>query len=250
MLDGSPIPDGILIFLVGAALYISDSARLLYVNDLLFIRGRSGMWTVRFAKSFPFFASRFLAIPNPLNPQHTMIVSAWPDSQSVSEEGESQLQTSVETTISALKIPRGYSIVLFLTIFLCLPLLYWAIGPSAFLAGVLITYVLVLSLVVWIVRNGPKLGLLKSQIIKLSFECLVCLPFSINAYRKVASQLLPLNIDPLMLGDALLEDENRRSFLEEISNCVQQKLDWTETESRAYAALKQFQSRVESRRPT
>lgn len=163
------------------ALYLYDSALLLFHNEIVLEARRSG-YLVSGGTAME-FRGRHLFLPNPLCPHRPLIRLSW----SVDEPHDGGAQPIRWRRIKlALSVIAPWTWMLSGLFFVGLPGVLW-FGTDALLLGWLVlTYLTILAMLgqVWVYRKA--LNLSGRDIAALGFDVLLCAPFAINMVRKIS----------------------------------------------------------------
>ncbi|MGH8222019.1 MAG: hypothetical protein ACREQZ_03505 [Woeseiaceae bacterium] len=203
----------IILFSVALLLYLQDLAVLLFASDVAFFRSGNGAWCAKPGNRYPDFARRYLAIIRPWRPSTAVLRANWPRPLGGDPEAIAAEVAGVEQRLRFLRWqvgPLGFSI------FVLLPALYIGVGPVSFLFGLAVVYLQVLLMLTTVLLQRQRLGLSRKDTALLVFESLICVPYAVSAYRKLAAKLMPAKVDPTELADALLAPADAHALRQEL----------------------------------
>jgi hypothetical protein len=168
-------------FPVGAAaLYLYDSARLLWQNELVFQPARRG-WQVLGGTELR-LAGRRVFLPNPLLPHRPQFIVCWSQADAAASEG-----ADIPAPLLRALTPIGTLNVLQVLLLLALPAALWGLGTGLVaLAVFFLFYLLTLVALGLAWRRRADLGLRKRDFWALALDALLCAPFAPNLTRKLA----------------------------------------------------------------
>jgi hypothetical protein len=219
--------------------YLYDSSMLLYINELVFIRGRR-FWSFRCPGENWTLLGRRLYIPNPLTPDVPLFRLHWIDSNSrfKSDEG------SLEEYLAALVPVQYLTMTLLLVFFAILPLfLFWyGSGPQLlWLFGVIYLNIILVLTVVY--QRKSVFGLSNREFLSLAFESLVCAPFALNILRKLTLHR-SLRGDPIDLAKILFDREVSKQLVDAVGERIDRQLESIELDSQRYLSLQSYKTRI------
>lgn len=239
----------LLLLLVAVALYITDLARLLYVNELLFVGGANGRWSFRLPERPIEISRRFLLIARPLDPRVSILRLAWPGTKRDSCRAGPK-RDCLDDLLRQLRWPRLGCTLLLPQIFLGLPLFYLA-GDNFLQLSILllVIYLQVAVLVVWLFVKRSHLGLRWPACLLLAFESLICVPYAINLHRKLTEHLTPSRMpnDVLDAGALLLAGRPLADFHAQIRERTLLLLEQKRADSGWAQSLRDLLSRLDER---
>jgi hypothetical protein len=240
VIDALPVAPAWLLLVAAIGLYLVDAAQLLFVNELLFVRDGS-QWHVLCPLGRPELARRYLVLPNVLRPDLALLRMAWPVRNSASKTAEPTAIGTLEATLEGLAPLRWLCLTLFVALFLLAPPAFIYYGAPGFLVVLSAAYLLVLVTLVWLLRMRSRVGLPWNVVGALAFESLICIPYSINVYRKLTLRLLPRDLDVVTAATALVATSERPDFLARMDRIAAERLEWLNpgsTESRSLVAVR------------
>jgi hypothetical protein len=170
---------------IGAvALYLYDSARLIWQNELLYIRTGS-RWRVVGGSDLRLFGRR-VHLGHPLLPQHGEFSVRW---STTDKRKDAVVTTASLLPLFAAARPLGWIAQLQVWLLLvALPLISWTQGAGLWLLWLFAAFYLLIlvALTVCFVRRSP-LGLTTRQFFHVALDSLACAPFSINVVRRICA---------------------------------------------------------------
>ena len=169
-----------------AALYLYDSALLLFHNEIVFELRRGGCRVS--GGSVMELRGRHLFVPHPCCPQRALVRLTWsPDGPSGSGTG-----TAIPRRLRmALAAIAPWTWALLSLFFAGLPCVLWFGTNASLLIWLLLTY-LVIGAMLWrVYRHRRALNLSRRDFAALAFDALLCAPFAINVVRKISLRQRP-----------------------------------------------------------
>ena len=245
MPDSLYIQPEALLFAVAVALYLHDQAARLFANETLFYRSGRGAWTAKTAGRYPEFGRRYLAVVRPWRPATIVVRATWPRSYDDDSGRSLKLREAVGQVESQLGFLRVQSTPLFVMLFFALPCGYIFYGPAALLIGIVFVYLQVFVLVGSLLAKRRMLGLPWRSVGFVVFESLICVPYAINLYRKIADRLVPLDADPLDFGTALLDTEASSVLRRDLLQSIEQRMRLLHADERKQDLLAKYRDRVQ-----
>lgn len=237
MIDTLPVAPAWLLLFAAITLYVVDVAQLLFVNELLFVRAGPSRWRALFPLGRPELARRYLVLPSVLRPDRAVWRLTWPARVAQARPAGDAPAASVEATIRHLAALRWFGPVLLVVLLLGAPAGYLLFDALGFLAVIAVAYLFTLLALATLVRARARVGLSWLALASLAFESLVCIPYSINLYRKVTLRVLPRDVDVLAAGRELVAGTEHPSFLAGIESAVGRRLQWLTPGSADYQRL-------------
>jgi hypothetical protein len=171
-----------------AALYLYDSALLLYANEGVLMPKRGGRWVLRLGSTLR-LGGREVYVPSPLTLHRPLFRLAWGIEPAAPGGGKAP-----DTTWSARRdafrplAPLVWTMAA--ALFVLLPLgLFSRFGERMLLAALVLLYASIAVAIAWLAARRRSLGLAPKRLAALGFEALVCSPFALNLVRKVSAEL-------------------------------------------------------------
>jgi len=165
------------------ALYLVDSAMLLYGDEVVVTRGRKG-WRVSGGWDFLVLGRR-PHLPNPFAPHRLAIRQRWAVAE-LKPDGE--VVDTFAALDRALRPVKVIVLALLALLIGVLPVVSMRYGAGAVLLAVFASaYVLVVAGLVLIYRRREALALSDRRFRSLAVDALACPPFAVNLVRKVSA---------------------------------------------------------------
>lgn len=197
-------------FPVGAAaLYLYDSALLLWQNELVF-QHASRRWIVLGGSELR-LAGRRVFLPHPLLPHRPQFQVCW------SKTGTADAAAELPADLLQALRPIGWLNLLHVLLLIALPMVLWGIGTGFLALGVFALYYVATFValgIVWSRRQPLALG--AGNFWLLALDALACAPFAANLTRKLAMRH-GLAGDPLRFAARHFDDaalERARQLVE------------------------------------
>lgn len=235
----------VLLFAVAVILYLHDQASRLFANEILFYRSGRGRWIAKTADRYPEFGRRYLAFVRPWRPDTTIVKATWPRPASMDVNRSPALQEAIRAVEDRLRFLRYQSMPLFLTLFVGLPCAHIFYGSAALLIGIVVAYVQVFLMLGWLLARRRALGLPWRSVGFILFESLICIPYAINLYRKVADRLVPVDADPIDLAMALLDPGACSVLRQDLLQSIEQRMSLTEAGEAKQDRLMKYRARLQ-----
>ncbi|MEM1176616.1 MAG: hypothetical protein AAGA33_03050 [Pseudomonadota bacterium] len=224
MPDVLPIPAELLVLGLALLLYLTDLARLLFANEVLFSGTVKGHWkALTPANGFP-FNRRNAVFPRVWDAGNIECRVAWPsqpaDSSQTIDDALSVLakEAVFERLICRALVPQ---------LFIGVPIAYSL--PSndlPTLVMIALIYLQVVALVVGVMIKRRRLCLSTGHAAWLAFESLVCLPYALNVFRKIGANLTSqARSDVLDLAARLLDADDRHELHERLRRSASDRRD-------------------------
>jgi hypothetical protein len=236
----------VLVLPIAAFLYLTDLGRLLFVNEILLVAGTYSKWTAITPADGFFFRRRFAVFPRPYDPRTAVIRLSWPITSPNSPVPTKDIGQDIYTRLEALSVPRVVCALLLPEIFLGIPFAYalpnndWPV-----LGMIVVIYIQILLLVVWLFSSRNELKMTGKDSVILAFESLVCLPYAINFYRKVAEKTIcSSGMDVLDTGECLLEADGLKTLRDHIRNALDDRLEGEQGTAKISEGLARLQHRL------
>jgi hypothetical protein len=247
VLEQLPLRHDLLLLGLAAALYLGNTAQLLYVNEVLFVRRASGRWQAVFPSRTEILG-RFLVLPPPLRPSSAMLRMSYPRADQPSSAPVS-VTARLDERLSPLGSMRWLSTLLLVQIFVGLPAAY-AFGRDhlgLLLGALALVYAQAVALVLMMTANRRALALRRTEVAGLAFECLACLPYAVNLYRRLSAKAADASWCVLDVARELLAPEDLRRFHAEITAQVDVQLAWAGESAAGAQRLREFRAAIDQR---
>jgi hypothetical protein len=173
--------DGLLLLGGVVALYLYDSALLLYHNDLVLIVRRNG-YGISGGSAFE-LGGRHVYVPPPLCPHQALFRLNWPQ-RGVADVEARPLRLRRTTLALAALAPWMW---LLLALFAVgLPYALFASGNLLVLLGwIIAVYVTIIATLLQVFRYRKALNLSRRAVLAIAADALLCAPFALNIVRKI-----------------------------------------------------------------
>ena len=223
MLDHLAIHADILVLILGAILYLTDLARLLHTNEVLFVGRTGSQWYAMVPANGLRFSRKHAVLARPYDPGAVALRAMWPSERTPPEKYRKDLESRLER----LFVPRHFCTLLLPEIFLGIPIAYSVLGNSTITLAILaVIYLQILALVAWLFFSRKKFQLSWTTCLLLAFESLVCIPYAINMHRKIAEKLAPSDVtDALGMSEQLLDKEQQFELKRNIRSVVATQIE-------------------------
>jgi hypothetical protein len=169
---------------LAALLWLSDSALLLYADEVVFsCRGRSG-WRVSTGLRRFLIRGRQLCLLNPFAFYRPSVRLRW---NIHAAEEDTQADTAWSSELHRFSVAAPCSVTAFVGLFVLLPLgLFTPLGARAILPAVVLVYGCIAAALLVIRLRCRMPAFSKLQFAGFAFECLACPPFGISTVRRAA----------------------------------------------------------------
>lgn len=164
------------------AFYVYDSASLLYRNEFLLIRKKSGI-NLWLAHNGPVMMRRYLHVPNPMTPTLHVYRSAKIANTPFTTDHKWCLFTATECIAQMLDIWVVF-LAFELLVFLPIIAFIWGSGPELLMVFIVIYGTIIVAFLM-VYRFRHIMAHMGIGYYSLFFECILCPPFSINLIRKI-----------------------------------------------------------------
>ncbi len=240
MFDHLAIYADILVLILGAILYLTDLARLLHANEVLFVGRANGTWSALTPANGLRFNRKIALFPRLYDPTVATVRLMWPSDKTPKKK----YKTNLESRLRLLFVPRHFCALLLPEIFLGIPIAYSVLGNSVLTLAILaVIYLQILFVVIWLFISRKKLQLTWKTCLLLAFESLICIPYAINMHRKLAEHLVPADVsDVLGAGEQFLDEEQQLELKRYIRTAVSTQIERAADTTPALSAL---QSRLD-----
>lgn len=230
----------ILLVLGAFGFYIYDSCMLLYVNEIVFLRGRR-QWNFACPGVTWLLLGRSPYIPNPLTPEIAIFRVYWSDTDQSSQNSNKSMEQFMTTLV-----PLQYLVgVLLAQFFVVLPfvLFLYGSGPQLlWVFGVIYLNIAVILIVVY--RKKDILGVTQRKFLVLSFESLACAPFALNILRKLTLQRSLVG-DPIEFAKIMFDKNVYISLVGVVSKKIDEQLELVDINTPCYASLQAYKKKIQ-----
>jgi hypothetical protein len=221
------------------ALYLYDSALLLYGDEAVVSASGRGGWSVRFGSKIQ-LRGKDLFLPSPLFPHRPIWRLAW---RVRAGEPAGDLQWTARRALFAPLAPMIWGMAG--AFFVLLPLgLFSRLGDEMVLAAVAVLYFNILALIGWLAWKRASFGVTRRRLAALAFEALVCSPFALNLVRKVSAEM-PVDENLIDAARRLLRPQEWSASRAEILQRIGAELDFEEEGSPRTRALEALRAELE-----
>lgn len=240
MFSNLAIHADVLVLFLGAALYLTDLARLLHTNEVLFVGRAGGAWAALTPADGLRFNRKHAVFPRPYDPTAVTVRAMWPSARSPQED----FRKDLEAQFQHLFVPRHFCALLLPEIFIGIPVAYSILGNSVVTLAILaVIYLQILFVIAWLFLSRKKLRLTWKTCLLLAFESLVCIPYAINMHRKIAEKLVPADVtDALGTCEQLLGEQQQVELKRYVHSVVTTQIEHA---AEATPTLSALQSRLD-----
>ena len=228
-----------LLFLGVLGSYLFDSSMLLYINELVFIKGYQKWHFISPGRNW-LFRGRWLYIPNLFRPDRPLIRVYWPAPDQPIQNAQDILDK-----VTDMLIPIGYLVTtLLLILFLLLPvvLLRYGSGPQLLWVFGLI-YFNISVILILVYNKKVELGISNKKYISLAIDSLACPPFALNIVRKIALHQT-LHGDPIAYAQKRFDQETFQALIDTVKERVDEQLGIIEVDNPHYVELKIYKNKL------
>lgn len=206
-----------LLFVTLVSLYFADLTCLLHVNEVIFYSNLSGQWHTKLPSQLPQIARRFLACIDPLRPDTVILRVFWPPNSSALSAEVDPLIDESRLRSGPLRIVAISCYLLMVQLFGIVPAIYYVFGEAATLLAIGCFYIEIIVLLGFLVRVRRGIELTAGALLSIAFESLLCPPFAINLYRKLATKCLTTPNDVVKVATTLLKSADLAEFCEQLT---------------------------------
>lgn len=173
--------------LLATGLYLYDSLLLLRHDELVLVQSAQQLWRPAFGANGWKIAGKEPMLPNPLAPWRPLARVRWK-----LEQGLAEAPAAIVQLPRIGLLPRAGVALLWLLVFVALPLCLFAFKHAELTLGVIATmYACMATVLVSIRRDWLAQGLVSGRFWMIALECVACPPFCINAVRRVSLLVVP-----------------------------------------------------------
>ncbi len=177
--------------------YLADSVILLFHNELV-LQGTKKHWRYSYRNAGFEVAGKYVVLPNPFLPFKALFKVRWQISIDPDMAKATKTLEQISSMTQAMLPLQLLAILLWIQLIILTPVVVWFYGLGLLFLFLLVWVyctIIIALIIVFIKRQHFVLS--KHAFLKLAFDVLVCVPFSINLLRKLTFRMS-------MPGDALL----------------------------------------------
>lgn len=191
--------DGLLLLGGVVALYLYDSALLLYHNEIILVSGRRGC---RISGGWAFeLSGRHVFLPLPLCPHQPLFRLSWP--QQGVFDGSVQPVRFRRVQV-ALEVIAPWTLLLLMLFVVGLPyVLFVSRDVTALLAWLAMVYAVIVVTLLQVYRHRKALNLSGRAVAAIALDAVLCAPFALNVIRKIGLRQR-VDIDLRAVAETLL----------------------------------------------
>lgn len=235
----APSPESSLL-VIGIALYLFDSARLIYPSEGILIASNERWRTSLGFDQFQ-LAGKNVLFFSPIAPGHAAFRAIWFDTTAVDPAALAGVLRDRANSLRVLSWPVTIQlIVMFIVVPVCL--FHFPGMPLAVALGFLYANAMGSLCVVAIRRK--RFELRWGQVAVIAFECLVCIPLSINLLRKLSFGFSPTR-NMIAVSRLLLDDGTYRKAAHALQERIAAALDEEEEGTEDYLELTRLRDSVQ-----
>ncbi|GLQ48226.1 hypothetical protein GCM10007862_32770 [Dyella lipolytica] len=173
--------DGLLLLGGVVALYLYDSALLLYHNEVILISSRRGC-RISGGSAFE-LGGRYVFLPLPLFPHQPLFRLTWP--QQGVFDGSVQPVRFHRVRV-ALEVIAPWTLLLLALFVVGLPyVLFVSRNATALLAWLAVVYAVIVVTLMQVYRYRKALNLSSRAVAAIALDAVLCAPFALNVIRKI-----------------------------------------------------------------
>jgi hypothetical protein len=227
--------DGLLLLAGVVALYLYDSAVLLYHNEIVLLSRRNGC-RVSGGSTFE-LRGRHVFLPNPLCPHRPLFRLNWP------EYGEFDGNTqSVQSrrVIVALSVIVPWMLLLLVLFAISLPYALFVMQTAqALLVWIAAVYAVIILILLHVYRHRKALNLSGRAVAAIALDALLCAPFALNIVRKISLRQR-FDGDLRVVAATRLSPQAVNDLAGILHERIHTSLHFVEPEAPAFQALKTY----------
>jgi hypothetical protein len=224
--------DGLLLMGGVVALYLYDSALLLYHNEIVVV-SQGGGCRISGGSTFE-LGGRHVFLPHALCPHQPLFRLSWPEQGVVDASAK---PVRCRRTLVALSVIAPW-MTLLLTLFVFgLPCVVFASnGAAALLAWIVAVYAAIAATMMHVYRYRKALNLSGRAVAAIALDAMLCAPFALNIVRKIGLRQR-LDVDLRTLAAAVLPAPAVQDLADVLGRRIKISLEFVEPESEAAHAL-------------
>lgn len=224
-----------------AGFYIFDSARLLYVNEIVFFE-TAGTWDFHLPNGRWQVLGKNIFIPNPLTPYKSMYLTSWPQSNA----GQASNLDGLNSTSNELTPLRYLTVLLFMLLITGTPAILFRMGLGWTLITLLSLIYITVGIMVWVlIKRRSKFNLSKSDVGKLAFDAIACVPFALNLIRKITAKQR-VSGDPIIFAKSVLSGDKFELLINVLLTRIDDELAFELNGCPRYLMLSEYRKYIES----
>jgi hypothetical protein len=236
--------DGLLLLGGVVALYLYDSALLLYHNEVVLVSRHDGC---RMSGGSAFeLGGRHVFVPSPWCPHQPLFRLSWPEQGVV--EATTKPMRSRRTTV-ALSTIAPWMWLLLVLFALGLPYaLFVSNSVVALLAWIVAVYVVIMATMIHVYRYRKALNLSGRAVMAIALDAMLCAPFALNIVRKIGLRQR-FDVDLRVLATTTLPPPAVHDLVDILRRRIKVSLAFAEPDSDASGALNAYLNYFEDLRP-
>lgn len=236
--------DGLLLLGGVVALYLYDSALLLYHNEIVLVARRNG-YGISGGSAFE-LGGRHVFLPQPLCPHQALFRLNWPQRGVADKDAEPMRLRRTMVALSALAPWMWLLLALFVA---GLPYALFASGSVvALLAWIVAVYVIIIATLLQVYRYRKALNLSGRAVMAIAVDALLCAPFALNIVRKIGLRQR-LEVDLRTLAATMLPPVAVHDLTDVLGQRIKLSLAFAEPGSAQAQALHAYLNSFEELRP-
>jgi hypothetical protein len=217
------------------ALYLYDSALLLYHNEIVVVSARSGC-RVSGGSTFE-LRGRHVFLPNPLCPHRSLFRLNWPEHGQFS--GAARPVPSRRVVV-ALSVLAPWMLLLLFLFAVALPYTLLVMqSAQALLAWIATVYTAIILSLFQVYRYRKALNLSGRAVAAIALDALLCAPFALNIVRKIGLRQR-FDDDLRVVAATRLSPQAVRDLAGILDERIQASLQFVEPDAPAFEALKAY----------
>jgi hypothetical protein len=245
LIDLLPIRLELLLLIIAAGLYISDVAQFLFINEALFVRKPRGRWIAYLPSRGIEITRRFVVFPMLFEPNCATFRISWPVKKTEPDSSIDTVYAEINRKLKLLNPLSWISALLFFQIFFALPIVFVFFDfDFVIISSLIIIYAQVILACLLLVMRRKSIGIGWRKVGSIIFESLICLPYSINIYRKASLFSIHYEMDLLTIDHALLSSEALNEFRCDLVEIIDKQMAYADEDSSWFEALGKFRQRA------
>lgn len=214
------------------ALYLYDSALLLFHNEIVLVGERHG-YGVSAGSGFE-LGGRHVFLPSPFCPHQPVFRVSWPQHGLLTESVPTVRVRRVRVALAAI----AYWMILLLMLFaVALPyVLLVARDVQLLLMWIGAVYATIAMILLHVYRHRKALNLSRRAVAAIALDALLCIPFALNTVRKIGLRQ-HFDVDLRAAASSMLSDDARNQLLVILRQRIHTSLGFVESDEAASRAL-------------